>query len=130
MSVEENIQVIHTVLDMVNERRLADALPYLTPGFKRHDLTGAYPGVTQGTVVDFIGELIKGAPDLKLAIEDIFGAGDRVTVRLSATGTHEGVLFGQPPTGREFSFNGINIYRFVGGKIAETWQLADVSALA
>src|SRR5690348_5478151 len=39
-------------------------------------------------------------PDLHAEIEDIFGSGDRVAVRLSMSGTHQGEYLGISATGR------------------------------
>ncbi len=39
-------------------------------------------------------------PDLKVVIEDMIAEGDKVMVRYTLEGTHEGVLFGVPPTGQ------------------------------
>jgi predicted ester cyclase len=42
-----------------------------------------------------------------------------------ARGTHDGVYFDLPPTGRAFELHGISIYRFGGGKIAEIDEMFD-----
>jgi predicted ester cyclase len=33
---------------------------------------------------------------------------------------------GVPPTNKEVSWRGINMYRIADGRLAETWQLADM----
>ncbi len=66
-------------------------------------------------------------PDLKLNIQDAFSAGDRVTVRFTLDGTHEGLLLSVAGTGKRFSINQINIYRMEGGQVVETWQLPDLA---
>lgn len=127
MGEEESIAVIRGALEAVNTRAFDGAGEFIAPGFVRHDLAGAYPGVTGADVVDFLSEVVRGAPDLRLTIEDIFASGDRVAVRLTLEGTHEGPLFGREGTGQRFVMNQVNIYRFESGKIAETWQLADIA---
>lgn len=64
-------------------------------------------------------------PDLRYDIEDIFGAGDRVTVRLRLTGTHDGPFAGSPATHRPVEFTSIGIYRIAGNRIAEEWISPD-----
>ena len=53
--------------------------------------------------------------------------GDRVWVRVQATGTHEGEwdLFGAllPPTGRSVTLNMVFIWRLEDGKLAEGWEV-------
>ena len=51
--------------------------------------------------------------------------GDRVVVRWTAEGTHQGELLGIPPTGKRLRFSGISIYRLAEGKVAEVWEEFD-----
>ena len=75
-------------------------------------------------------ELIKRAfPDLRAEIEDIFGAGDRVAVRLRMRGTHEGDYLGMPATGRRISYVSHEFYRVDGGLVAEEWICSDTAGL-
>ena len=66
-------------------------------------------------------------PDLRLTTEDMVAEGDRVAIRNTWRGTHQGVFRGLPSTGKHVTFTGTDIVRFVGGKIAEQW--ADLDAL-
>jgi predicted ester cyclase len=60
-------------------------------------------------------------PDVTWTIEDMIAAGDKVAVRLSMRGTHEGEFFGILPTGKQVLVTGIHILRIANGKIAEHW---------
>lgn len=64
-------------------------------------------------------------PDFRWTIEDIFGEGDRVALRMTNRGTHHGTYRGIPATGREVVFQAIWIFRLEDGKIAEVWRSAD-----
>lgn len=130
MSAAENIDLVRNTLGALNSRQFERIPEFIGPGFVRHDLVGAYPGVagTEG-VADLLATLLKGAPDLRVVIQDIFGSGDRVAARVTVEGTHTGEFFGQPGSGRRFAVNEILIYRIQDGKIAETWQLLDVAGL-
>jgi predicted ester cyclase len=66
-----------------------------------------------------------GLGELKVTIDAQFADGDYVTTRFTARGTHDGHLFGTPPTGRDVSLSGITISRCAGGRIAEEWELVD-----
>jgi steroid delta-isomerase-like uncharacterized protein len=75
-------------------------------------------------------EMIKRAfPDLQAEIEDIFASGDRVAVRLSMTGTHEGDYLGIPATGRRVRYVSHEFYRVDDGLIAEEWICSDTASL-
>ena len=103
-----------------------EAARYIAPGFVRHDLNGAWLNVAgPAGVADFLRMLGIALAEMHLEIVDIFAVGDRVCIRFVGTGIHRGEIFGVPPTGRRVTWNGINIYRLVDGKIVETWQLAD-----
>jgi hypothetical protein len=88
------------------------------------------PGVTpkQGSV-GFFAARLKGIPDLKVAIEAIVAAKDRVAASFVYTGTHQGVLFGVVPTGKSLRFTSCDIFRVAGGKIAEHWGMGDIAGV-
>lgn len=64
-------------------------------------------------------------PDLHLAIEEMVAEGDRVAVRLRATGTHKGELFGIAPFGRVLDVPEWFFFQLSDGKIVEYWYLRD-----
>jgi len=64
-------------------------------------------------------------PDLHFTFEDLIAEGDKVVVRWTSRGTQQGELMGIPPTGKQFSATGIEIYRLEGGKIVEHWLESD-----
>jgi predicted ester cyclase len=62
-------------------------------------------------------------------IEDRWGSGDRVELRVTTDATHRGDFNGIAATGRRVQFSGIVIYRFESGKIAESWGELDFAGL-
>src|SRR5215203_7550497 len=52
-----------------------------------------------------------GMPDLKVDILDMIAEGDKVATRYTVEGTHEGDLFGLPPTGRRVSIESFTVER-------------------
>ena len=67
-------------------------------------------------------------PDLHVAIQDLIAEGDKVVSRNLVTGTHKGEYMGIAPTGKAVTYDEIFIFRFVNGRIAETWGVVDVLA--
>jgi steroid delta-isomerase-like uncharacterized protein len=65
-------------------------------------------------------------PDLHVTVEDMIEEGDKVAGRNTLAGTHQGDYMGLPPTGKSVTYNEIIIFRFVNGRIAETWGVVDV----
>lgn len=122
-----NTELIRKAVQGVNDRDFTFVQSCFTGDFKRHDLVGAFPatGSGSGEPINFLQELMKAFPDLKMSVEDIFSNGPRATAHFKFTGTHTGELLGFKPTGKKVSFSGINLYRFERGKIAEVWNLWD-----
>ena len=65
-------------------------------------------------------------PDVDPVIQDIVAEGDRVTVRVTASGTHQNEFNGIPPTGTQISWQEVHIYRLADGKIVEHWGEFDM----
>jgi steroid delta-isomerase-like uncharacterized protein len=70
--------------------------------------------------------LLRGVPDVHVAVEDVIAEGDKVVSRNTVTGTHQGEYRGIPPTGKSITYNEIFIFRFANGRIAEIWGVVDV----
>ena len=68
-------------------------------------------------------------PGLEARIEDIFSSDDRVAVRLTMRGTHQGEFLDIPATGRAVEYTSIEIYRTANGKLAEEWISSDTATL-
>lgn len=68
-------------------------------------------------------------PDICHEIEDLMVAGDRVVVRWTGRGTHEGEFMGIPASGLRMQYEGITICQVRGGRIGEVWVVADILGL-
>jgi steroid delta-isomerase-like uncharacterized protein len=90
------------------------------------------PGVEIHGPRDFVAlfNRLHGAfPDIKITVEDTFGADDRVVVRWSAKMTHTGDHLGIPATNKPVRITGITIARIEKGKIVQGWDNWDQLAL-
>jgi steroid delta-isomerase-like uncharacterized protein len=65
-------------------------------------------------------------PDLHLDLQDLIAEGDRVALRYTLHGTHEGELMGIAPTGNRVASDGMVFARVQDGRIAERWGVQDV----
>jgi predicted ester cyclase len=68
-------------------------------------------------------------PDLHVALDELIAEGDRVFVRSTMTGTHDGPYKGIPPTGRNVSAESAEVFRIDGGMFVGYWCLANVAGL-
>jgi len=64
-------------------------------------------------------------PDFAMTVDDTIVEGDKVVIRVRATGTHQGEFMGIPPTGNRIEVPLIDIMRVRDGKIAEHWGVMD-----
>lgn len=68
-------------------------------------------------------------PDFCNEIEETISEGERIAVRLTYRGTHDGPLLGVPATGRRVSYCGFGLFHIEAGQIADGWVLGDTMAL-
>jgi steroid delta-isomerase-like uncharacterized protein len=96
------------------------------------DFVEHQPGIAPGRegVKGSIRFLRTAFPDLRLAVQDVAAEGDRVWLRISATGTHAGPFGEAPATGRTFRIDVIDVARIARGRIVEHWGVADRTSLA
>ena len=88
---------------------------------------GALPGLPDGPegVRQSVLFYRKAFPDTQFVIDEQVAEGDRVVTRWTAHGTQKGELPGIPVTGRQAEVTGVQVDRFVNGKIVETWSVFD-----
>lgn len=72
--------------------------------------------------------LLTAFPDLRVHVEDVIEQGDKLAVRNTVTGTHQGPYMGLAPTGKSVSYGEMFVVRFVDGRVAQTWGVVDVAA--
>ncbi|MCE1198801.1 MAG: ester cyclase [Marinilabiliales bacterium] len=77
-----------------------------------------YPVGVQGAIDHVLG-VRQVFPDLKLTIEHQIAEGDWVVTCYTASGTFQKEWFGMKPTGQPMVFHGVNVDRFLNGKIIE-----------
>jgi steroid delta-isomerase-like uncharacterized protein len=75
-------------------------------------------------------ELMRHAfPDLKAQVDDLVAAEDKVAIRVSFRGTHQGEFQGIPATGRTIHYVSHEFYRVEDGRFAEEWICSDMASL-
>jgi steroid delta-isomerase-like uncharacterized protein len=67
--------------------------------------------------------------DFRVTAEDMIADGDKVVVRLTMNGTNTGEFMGLPPTGKQVTLSGIEMFRLAGDKITERWAEFDMISL-
>jgi predicted ester cyclase len=128
-SVKANERVVEAFLqDVVNEHHSGDAASFLNPDMQ---WSGGTVGTITGSanVAGLFAGVVAAFPDAHITINDIFGQGDQVVVRVVVSGTQEGPILGIPASGRPVQWDGVDVYRLSHGKISNIWAGDDWTAI-
>jgi steroid delta-isomerase-like uncharacterized protein len=126
MSTENNKALVRRATEeAINGGNLALLDELVSSDFVLHDPN--YPQPVRGAegLKQYFQTFRSAFPDLHFTIEDIIGEGDTVAVRQTGRGTHQGELFGIPPTGKQLTVTAMIFHRFVNGKPVENWVNSD-----
>jgi len=125
MAAEENREIVRRFWGVWEEGNLGLVDELVAPDYVNH--SPGMPNQPEGPegVKAVVSMFRAGMPNLRVVIEDMIAEGDKVMMRYKIEGTHEGELFGVPPTGRRVSIESITVERVSGGKIREHWRVTD-----
>jgi steroid delta-isomerase-like uncharacterized protein len=98
------------------------------PNFLDHD---PLPGTTADLagLKDFVAQIRAAFPDMQVTVEDMIAEGDRLAVRSTMHGTHEGDFMGIPGSGKKVEVSNYDFVRFENDQAAEHWGVIDSAAL-
>lgn len=125
MSAEENRNLIRRFYDegwTKNDLSVYDEL--VNEDFLDHQ---ALPGLEPGREgFKMLNVMFRSAfPDLRVDVDNVVAEDDKVGCRWRSTGTHQGELFGIPPTGNKVDVTATVFYRVENGRLAEGWIARD-----
>lgn len=123
---QTNVELVRRFVEAWNEADFETIDELVAADAEHHDPTDP-PDLPPGPEGEkqLIRAYKSAFPDATLEIEDTVADDDRVAVRWTATGTHEGEFMGVEPTGNEVEIDGFEINRIEDGRIAESWVLFD-----
>jgi steroid delta-isomerase-like uncharacterized protein len=128
MSTEKSKSVVLRFVEEVQNQHDISAMDELfSPDFVDHSGISALPNL-DGTK-QFFTMFFTAFPDIQVTIHDQCVEGDKVWVRKTFHGTHQGEFMGIPPTNKPVEINVIDIHCVVEGKITEHWAVADMLGL-
>jgi predicted ester cyclase len=117
MAADENRAFIRGYLDSINGKQKPAAL------------VSRFVADSDEVLRQHIAQAEAAFPRYELVAEDTIAEGDKVVVRFTLRGNHQGEFMGIPPTGRQIAVPGTIIYRIAGDKIVEHWMQIDAPAL-
>lgn len=123
-----NIVVIRKYVDeLLNKENLAVADEIIGPNFV--DPAGASGEKGPESLKKVIASFRSIFPDLHVTISEVVAGNERVAWHWSARGTHQGEIFGIPPTGKSVTFSGIIIDTLRDGRIVRRGGIWDQAGL-
>jgi predicted ester cyclase len=98
------------------------------PGFVDHN---PLPGTSADLagIKDFVAQIRAAFPDLQMTADELIVEGDRLAVRSTMRGTHEGDFMGISATGKKVEVSNFDFVRFEHDQAAEHWGAIDSDAL-
>jgi steroid delta-isomerase-like uncharacterized protein len=117
-----NSAVVHRYFnDLMSQGQLEIIPEIMAPNISFHIPT--LPEAIRGHdgMKGFVTGLRTGFPDIKFTVERQIAEGNKVAARWFIEGTHNGVFLGMPPTGNHVKDQGLDVFIFQDGKIAEVW---------
>ena len=117
MSVEENAALGRAFFEAQDRLRGGPDPDLCLASYQAH--IGSHPPMTLTQHQEFAKAFYTGFPDLSHTIEETVAGRERVAVRFTLRGTHQGDFLGTPATRQSFVVGAMAIFRIAGGKIAE-----------
>ena len=124
MPGEDLKRIVRRYYDEVFTRRDLAALDDLfAPDFVGHSV--AIGDYTLDDIRRDAARAHESMPDDEISIEDQLAEGDRVMTRWRYGWKHDQSVFGEPPSGRWVTMEGVQIDRIEAGQIVERWEIKD-----
>ena len=115
-NTEANKALVRRVYDAFNSGGVDLLDEAVAVEFDDHDpMPSQAPGLAG--LKQAVGLFRAAFPDGEMTVDEMLADGDKVIARVTLRGTQSGEFFGQPPTGRVVTAEGIDVYRIVDGKI-------------
>jgi len=129
MSVEENKAVTRRFWEMQDFKGIppSEIKPTMdriwpeifTPDFVVHSGTTDMP---LDQLLQYWASRLSAFPDQECTIEDIIAEEDKVMIRLTIRGTHQGEFLGIPATGKKIEEDVVAIIHLTNGRMTEGWS--------
>lgn len=120
---ERHKALVREHFEAINERDQAKVAALHADDVVVHSAGRDLVGI-EGVIDDWWAQL-EAVPDLQDSIDTLIAEDDRVAIRYTTTGTHEGEFLGLESTGASIEVTSMAIVRIEDGEIAEWWNEPD-----
>ncbi|MBW4472522.1 MAG: ester cyclase [Stenomitos rutilans HA7619-LM2] len=131
--INKNKQIIQNFIQVVwNGRNLSALKDFWAEDCVNHAMPGTDNRGLKALRIyhdSFFDDFFSAFPNIQIKIVQQVAEGDRIATYITSQGTHSGVFYGIPPTGKHISTSVIRIDRVQDGKITEHWSVSDATGL-
>jgi predicted SnoaL-like aldol condensation-catalyzing enzyme len=122
---QQNKRTIERLYDeVVNQGRLEVLDEICQPDHVEHN---PFPDQLQGREgLKQRASMVRAAFNPTFTLDHVLADGDKVAVMWTNRGTDSVGWMGAPPTGKSFAVQGVDIFLFRDGRLAEHWDVVDV----
>jgi steroid delta-isomerase-like uncharacterized protein len=121
---EENIKMFTHVWDEIMNKRNLDM--FNESNYTKTIILHARPPVVGiDRAREFYTNYLVGFSDTEFTMKETIGMDEKLVVYWNFKGTHTGLFFGIPATGRKVDIEGVTLIRMEDGKIAEERDFLD-----
>ena len=125
-TAEANKQTIRSLFRVINEHRISDLRDYIAADVIDHNKIIYGEADEPGAAFDGFAQQLAAFGDAAMVPQELIAEGDRVVVRLIASGTHTGSHPRMPkPTDRRFEVEQIWIFTLADDKVTEIRAVSD-----
>ena len=129
MTIEANKAVMHRFTEFINTASEKLATELISPNAVFHVPGRSEPMRGPAGYLAIIAMMRGGFPDIQWTLEEMIAEGDKLAARFTMRGTHQGVFFGVPPTGKKIEVAAMNFYRLSEGQFVEERGQPDLLGL-
>jgi steroid delta-isomerase-like uncharacterized protein len=128
--VQQNKAIYRRFIQKVfNEGQLNNLDEFLSQAYVVHDAPPGTPPRGTDAIKHIVTMFRTAFPDLDITIDELVAEGDKVCARATTRGTHQGPIFGIPPTGKTVEMTGLTMVTISDGRLVESWVKNDVMGL-
>lgn len=128
MSVEQNVALVRRFLGAFSQGDTAMTDEIVADTWVNHD--PSLPPMQGRAGARQLTAFFRAAfPDVRVSVDDIFGAGDKVAFGFTVDGTNTGTFMDMAPTSKRVHVSGHGIIRVVDGKVTDNWVTFDFMGL-
>lgn len=99
-------------------KNYAEVIDLVAEDYIDHSPAGARSNAQAVEILKIVAGMFS---DLSIKMLDIFAENDLVATRVLYNGVHSGECMGIPATGKRVSFEALENFKVVNGKIVESW---------